>query len=513
MSPRTRRLLQGAIVPTLLLMAWPNILVMTAQAATGLIETWWVSKLGTDALAGMALVFPGFMMMQMLSAGAIGGGIASAVARALGANRRADADALVLHALLINLGLGLVTSALFLIWGRPIYAAMGGEGASLEAALAYSNVVFAGNVLVWLMNALGSLIRGTGNMLVPALSVCLAVALLIPLSPLLIFGWGPVPAMGIAGGGYAVLITSALTTAVLAWYLLAGRSIVRLRRARLQWPMFADILRVGGVGTISTLQTSLTVALTTALVGSFGGPNAVAGYGTGARIEYLLIPLVFGLGAPLVALVGTNIGAGQPQRALRIALIGGALAFALTETIGIVVAIWPAGLARPVRQRPADARGGRRLPARRRSDLRLLRPRPLALLRVAGRRPAGLAAARRHGAAVGRRRRRLAGALAHRLARLGLRGAGAGAGGLRRDRRRSGRFGGVVPAQVIALRRERLRAAAGQSPTQAALGWPSPGCAAAASGSAAGAGSGGRPSCSRRAATRGRPGCAGRRTR
>jgi putative MATE family efflux protein len=341
MNPRTRRLLQGAIVPTLLLMAWPNLLVMTAQASTGLIETWWVSKLGTDALAGMALVFPGFMMMQMLSAGAIGGGISSAVARALGANRRADADALVLHALLINLVLGAATSAVFLIWGRPIYAAMGGEGGSLEAALAYSNVVFAGNVLIWLMNALGSLIRGTGNMLVPAVAVCLAVVLLIPLSPLLIFGWGPVPAFGIAGGGYAVLITSALTTVVLAWYLLAGRAIVRLRRAPLQWPMFADILRVGGVGTISTLQTSLTVALTTALVGSFAGPSAVAGYGTGARLEYLLIPLVFGFGAPLVALVGTNIGAGQPERALRIALTGGALAFAVTEAIGIVAAIWP----------------------------------------------------------------------------------------------------------------------------------------------------------------------------
>ena len=104
MSPRTRRLLHGAIVPTLLMMAWPNILVMTAQASTGLIETWWVSRLGTDALAGMALVFPGFMMMQMLSAGAIGGGISSAVARALGAGRRDDADALVLHAILVNLG-------------------------------------------------------------------------------------------------------------------------------------------------------------------------------------------------------------------------------------------------------------------------------------------------------------------------------------------------------------------------------------------------------------------------
>src|SRR5580692_9523708 len=152
LNPLTQLLLHGPIVPTLLRMAWPNMLVMLAQASTGLIETWWVSHLGTAALAGMALVFPGFMMMQMLSAGAVGGGIASAVARALGGGRRADADALVLHALVINIALGILTSALFLIFGKAIYAAMGGEGASLQAALAYSNVIFAGNALMWIMN-------------------------------------------------------------------------------------------------------------------------------------------------------------------------------------------------------------------------------------------------------------------------------------------------------------------------------------------------------------------------
>src|SRR5437764_8057958 len=342
LDPRTRVLLEAPIVRTLLRLAWPNVLVMTAQASTGLIETWWVSRLGTDALAGMALVFPGFMMMELLSAGAIGGGISSAVARALGAGRRDDGDALVLHAILVNLGLGVVTSAIFLALGRQIYTAMGGQGGSLDAALAYSNVVFVGNVLVWLMNALASVIRGTGNMLVPALAVCLGIVLLVPLSPLFIFGWGPVPALGIAGGGVAVVVTTALTAAVLAWYILSGRCVVKLRRARLKAPFFADILRVGGVGAISTLQTTLTVALTTALVGAHGGPDAVAGYGTGARLEYLLIPLVFGLGAPMVALVGTNIGAGQRERALRIALTGGALAFAVTEAVGVVAAIWPA---------------------------------------------------------------------------------------------------------------------------------------------------------------------------
>ena len=129
MSPRTLLLLNGPIVATLLRLAWPNILVMLAQASTGLIETFWVSRLGTDALAGMALVFPGFMMMTMLSAGAVGGGISSAVARALGAGRRADADALVLHAVMINVALGLLTSALFLVFGRQLYAAMAGGGA------------------------------------------------------------------------------------------------------------------------------------------------------------------------------------------------------------------------------------------------------------------------------------------------------------------------------------------------------------------------------------------------
>ena len=110
LDPRTRRLLEAPIVPTLLRLAAPNVLVMLAQASVGLIETYYVGKLGTDALAGMALVFPIVMLMQMTSSGAMGGGIASSIARALGARRRADADALVWHAVVIALGFGLCFS-------------------------------------------------------------------------------------------------------------------------------------------------------------------------------------------------------------------------------------------------------------------------------------------------------------------------------------------------------------------------------------------------------------------
>jgi Na+-driven multidrug efflux pump len=133
----------------------------------------------------------------------------------------------------------------------------------------------------------------------------------------------------------------AVATAVLAWYVLSGRNLARLRWVRLRWALVAEILRIGALGAVSSVQTNVVVAVTTALVAARSGSDAVAGFGTGARLEYLLIPLVFGLGAPLVALVGTNIGAGQRARAVRIALVGGGVAFAMTELIGIGAALWP----------------------------------------------------------------------------------------------------------------------------------------------------------------------------
>jgi Na+-driven multidrug efflux pump len=185
-------------------------------------------------------------------------------------------------------------------------------------------------------------IRGTGNMAVPALVTLLGAAALIPLSPCLIFGWGPFPRLGVAGGAIAVVVFYLAGSLALAAYLRAGRSVVRLSfvDVRLRWPLFRDILRVGAVAALITVQTNLTIVIATGLVGRFGSA-AIAGYGTGSRLEYLLVPLVFGLGGPLVAMVGTNIGAGQRERALRAAWIGAGIAAGLTEIIGLAAAVAP----------------------------------------------------------------------------------------------------------------------------------------------------------------------------
>lgn len=333
--------LDGPILSTVLRVSWPNIIIMVAQATTGLIETWYLSRLGTDVLAAMAIVFPVLMLMQTLSGGAFGGGISSAIARAIGGNRADEADALVLHAILLSGVLGLFCSVIILSFGPSIYRALGGEGGSLQAALTYSNVIFFGMPLLWIMNSLAAVIRGTGNLLIPAIGICGGVVILVPLSPLLIFGWGPFPRIGVAGGAVALLVYYLCGAIFFGWYILSGRNAARFRWVRLHPQMFYQILRVGLLAAVSSIITNATIASATSMIGHRFGTAEVAGFGTGARLEYLLVPLIFGVGGTLVAMVGMNVGADRGHRARTIALVGGAVCFVMTEGLGLAAALFP----------------------------------------------------------------------------------------------------------------------------------------------------------------------------
>src|ERR1700728_3117985 len=121
MDARTRLLLEGPVGPTILCLSLPNVIVMVVQASIGLIETYFVAKLGLDALAGMALVFPLYMLLQMVTAGAMGGGILSAVARALGSGQRDRANDLIWHAVAITVFLGAFTTVAMLLFAPRLY--------------------------------------------------------------------------------------------------------------------------------------------------------------------------------------------------------------------------------------------------------------------------------------------------------------------------------------------------------------------------------------------------------
>jgi Na+-driven multidrug efflux pump len=212
----------------------------------------------------------------------------------------------------------------------------------LSAALAYGHVTFGGAVSICMLNLLGNAVRGTGNMGLPAAIIVGAVVAHVLISPVLIFGWGPVPALGPAGGGWGLIGPFGAGIIVLAAFLRSPRSLVTLsfRGARLQKRLFADILKVGVPGLINTTITNLSVVLLTGIAGNLGRDVAI-GYAMGARLEYILIPLAFGFGTAIVAMVGTNWGAGKYDRAYRIAWTGGAIVGAACAAIGLMAALLP----------------------------------------------------------------------------------------------------------------------------------------------------------------------------
>jgi putative MATE family efflux protein len=343
LDQRTRVLLEEPLLPTLLKLALPNMLVMLAQMSIGLVEVYFIARLGVDALAGASLVFPVLSLTSAVSQGAVGGGVVTAIARALGRGQYAQASQLVWHAVAIAVFFGLLTSAVILSAGPLFYRAMGAEGASLAVATTYSRMVFGGAILIWVFNLLLAAVRGTGNLLLPVAIVCGGALILLPLSPMLIFGLGLLPAFGVAGAATAILLYYAGGSLCFALYLWGGRGILRpsARPPRLSWAPFREILRVGGMSALVSATTNLTIAIITAYVGA-AGVAALAGYGAGARLEYILVPFTYGIGGPAGILIGTNIGAGQGGRALRtawITLLWSALA---AEAIGLAAATWPA---------------------------------------------------------------------------------------------------------------------------------------------------------------------------
>jgi putative MATE family efflux protein len=334
-------LLTGRILPTLIRLSVPNVFAMLATAAVAIAETAYVGALGLPQLAGIALVFPMVMLQQMMSAGAMGGGISSAVSRALGAQDVKRAEALARHAIIIGGVAGIVFTAVFLTYGPMIYHRLGGRGASLEQASIYSSTVFLGAVFVWLMNTLASIVRGTGNMRIPSFVLLGVAALQVALGGIFGLGFGPVPRFGIAGVAMAQVVAYGAGTALLAAHFLSGQSRIRLRVAGpVSWDVFRDILKVGAIACVSPVQSVLTVLAMTGFVAGFGA-EALAGYGIGARLEFLLVPITFAIGVSSLPMVGMAVGAGDASRARRVAWTTGSLAAAIIGAIGLIVTVSP----------------------------------------------------------------------------------------------------------------------------------------------------------------------------
>ncbi len=342
-TSRSRPLLNGRILPTLVALAIPNVIALSVQSLVAIAETSYIGLLGTESLAAMALVFPMIMLTMMLSSGAIGGGVSSAISRALGSGDAARAKAMAMHALAIGISVGLVLSALLWAFGPALYRTLGGSGAVLDQAVAYSGAFFSGAITIWLFNSLVSIARGTGNMRLPSATIVAVGLLQIAIGAVLSLGLGPFPRLGIRGVAIGQVAAYGVGTLFLVWWMTRPQARLRLamQGVRLLPEMFRDILKVGAVACLSPIQSILVVIILARFAAAFG-TEALAGFGIGVRLELLLVPIAFAIGVACVPMVGMAIGANNIARARRVAWTGALLSGGLIGAIGLIIALQPA---------------------------------------------------------------------------------------------------------------------------------------------------------------------------
>jgi putative MATE family efflux protein len=315
---------------------------MAVQVLVAVSEAWIVARVGIDALAAIALVIPFITLMMNMANGGMGGGVASALARALGGGRAEDAKALLLHALVLAAAMSLLFGVFAWTALPAIFGWLGGTGDVLQQALAFSQVWFSGAILLWIQPFLAALLRGAGNAATPSRIGVVMALVYIPLLGVLTLGIGNWPGLGLVGGAIAPLITGTVASLLLIHAIARGRLgfLPKLKGVRLQPRLFVEILRVGAMGSVTTVTATVTAMLVTGLVGRFG-TAALAGYSIGMRLEFMVAPLAFGIGTGATTLVGIAAGAHDWRRAVRVAWVAGMTAFVLIGVIGWTIALMP----------------------------------------------------------------------------------------------------------------------------------------------------------------------------
>lgn len=330
----------GPIGQTLWRLSLPNVISNVLLTLVTVADAWFVSRLGTTALASLAIVFPFQVLMQMFGNGAIGGGIASALSRAIGAKRQQDADALARHALLIDGVMSLAFAVVLGLFSRHIFIGLGADSAALEGAVDYATVAFGGASAVWLFYAMFAICRGTGNMAAPARALVISSVVQIVLSGCLTLGLGPFPSLGIVGPAVAFILSQGGAGLALLLFARNGRLGIHIRLGWIGWRPVCTIMRVGGLGMINSLTIVFAVVVVTGIVGQYG-TAALAGYGLGSRLELMLVPLAFGIGGALTTAVGINIGAGEYRRAREFAWFGAKVSAVIVGPLGLLLALFP----------------------------------------------------------------------------------------------------------------------------------------------------------------------------
>ena len=341
---RDTSLLEGPIVPSLLKLAVPIVLANVLVSAYQLTDAFWVGRLGGNAVAAVSVSFP--VIFVMIAVG-MGFGIAGStlVAQYMGAGNQRMVNHVAGQTLLMVATTSGALGAIGYVIAPGLLRLMGVEPEVFTGALAFMRVSFIGLVTVFGFSMFQAVLRGVGQVTLPLYIVFGTVILNFVFDPILIFGWGPIPAEGVAGAAYATLATQTLAAAVGLAALLNGKYGIHLQWSDFK-PDWAFVKRTFVLGFPATIEQSargLGMTVMTFLVATFG-TVAIAAYGVVTNIfMFVLIPAM-GLSMATSALVGQHIGAGKIERATRIAHLSAAIAFVSLTVIGLLVFLFAHGI-------------------------------------------------------------------------------------------------------------------------------------------------------------------------
>ena len=333
-------LVGAPLAPTMLRMAIPGVIGALIFTLLNTVEASYLQKIGTDALAGVALMFPLIMLAMMFSAGAIGGAVSGHIARALGGGDHHQASRVLASAIMISIVGGAIMAFVVLALGPLFYHAGSGNAVVADAARSYAWIIFPFMPLIWLTNMLCSVLRGCGDMVRPAI-----VAAVIVMSYMLL-GWLLIPdaqaglLLAIQRAAWAMAGAYFVSTLLALFFILQKSQPIRLQLSSFSWSATQAVLRQGLVASAQSTMTIAYAMVATALFGRFG-VEWTAGYGLAVRLELIMVPIIFGIGSTLIAIVGAYVGAGQRDKAIRIAWLGVLINALIVGVIGVFMALQP----------------------------------------------------------------------------------------------------------------------------------------------------------------------------